>query len=619
VSLKRKIHIVLIVVLTSYVVLSWGILGTVLIPAFEELERKQAQSNLHRVENVIENELEDLATLAADWAAWEDSYRFVRGENPSFHEHLSVISLSRIDVDLMLLFDADYQSAGGWYSSLPEGHAAAVTAVFDHPLDPHDRLLSLSMSGTEGVGLLSTKLGWMLVSSNPIRQTDRQGPVGGVLIMGRLLDDERVEQLALRTEVDFQLLAPEDEPLAPELQASSLSGAQQIFLHSPDDELLLGYKRLEGMYHEPALLLEVHTPRDSSALGFKTVYLTVLFLILAGVVVISVTGVLLQHSIIRPLSQLKDHILEIRKSRRLSKRLDMQRSDEIGVLAQEFDTLTAELAVARKQRIEQTFKAGMAETAAGVLHNIRNAMTPLVNRINRASSAIEEAERLQLTNALDEIRDPDCPADRVAKLAQYLALAHTELERAHQTAQDDLGIACKQVVQVEDILAEQERLAHSPPVIEVLELEDVVQEATNVLPQGDGKQRLVCVDDSVAGHKVKANRLNLIQVLCNVLVNARESIERAGRLDGVISLEAERGTGQTENMVQLRVKDNGAGIESERLREIFQRGHTSKTAGTGGLGLHWCANTLGGMGGWLRADSAGPGEGAEFRMYLPEA
>ena len=620
-SLKRKIHIVLTAVLTSYVVLSYGIFGAVLIPAFEDLERKQAQRNLHRVENAIEGELEDLAIQGADWADWDETYSFVRGANPSFHKHLRAEILTRTDIDLMLLFDRESALAGGWYSSISEGqgNASALAALFEKPLTDGDSLLATNASGEETVGVLGTKLGWMLVSSNPILPAGADGPVTGALVVGRLLDEERIEQLRRRTEVDFHLLTPTDSLMVPDVDRSSLSGNEPLFVNSTDESELLAYKRLEDVHQGSAVLLQVHTPRDSTALGFKTVYLGVLFLILAGVVLIGVTGILLRHSIIGPLSQLKDHILEVRKSRALSKRLDMQRNDEIGVVAREFDTLTAELSIARRNRMEQTFKAGMAETAAGVLHNIRNAMTPLVNRINRASSSIGEAQDLQFDNAIAEIRDPSCPGDRLAKLAQYLELAHGELARAHETAKADLEVAGKQVVQVEDILAEQERLAHSPPVIEVLELEDIVQEATNVLPKQDGDQRLVCVDGSIADHKVKANRLSLLQVLCNVLVNARESIERAGRLDGLISLEAERGYGQSENMVKLRVKDNGAGIETHRLKEIFQRGYTSKTAGTGGLGLHWCANTLVGMGGWLRADSEGPGQGAEFRVYLPKA
>ena len=38
-----------------------------------------------------------------------------------------------------------------------------------------------------------------------------------------------------------------------------------------------------------------------------------------------------------------------------------------------------------------------------------------------------------------------------------------------------------------------------------------------------------------------------------------------------------------------------------------------------GLGLHWCANALAGMGGGIQAQSEGPGHGAEIHVLLPAA
>jgi len=40
---------------------------------------------------------------------------------------------------------------------------------------------------------------------------------------------------------------------------------------------------------------------------------------------------------------------------------------------------------------------------------------------------------------------------------------------------------------------------------------------------------------------------------------------------------------------------------------------------TTGLGLHWCANAVAGMGGQISAESAGTGQGAAFHVLLPAA
>jgi signal transduction histidine kinase len=71
-------------------------------------------------------------------------------------------------------------------------------------------------------------------------------------------------------------------------------------------------------------------------------------------------------------------------------------------------------------------------------------------------------------------------------------------------------------------------------------------------------------------------------------------------------------------MVRLTVADNGTGFGQELKNRVFQRGFTSKGQGdTTGLGLHWCANAVAGMGGRISADSSGAGKGAEFHVLLP--
>jgi signal transduction histidine kinase len=109
-------------------------------------------------------------------------------------------------------------------------------------------------------------------------------------------------------------------------------------------------------------------------------------------------------------------------------------------------------------------------------------------------------------------------------------------------------------------------------------------------------------------------------VLSNLILNAYESIQRAGTQNGRISLSASDTVIDDAKMVQLTVRDNGTGFEEDVRNKVFQRGYTSKGAGdTTGLGLHWCANAVASMGGRIFADSEGEGRGAEFHVLLPAA
>jgi sensor histidine kinase regulating citrate/malate metabolism len=70
-------------------------------------------------------------------------------------------------------------------------------------------------------------------------------------------------------------------------------------------------------------------------------------------------------------------------------------------------------------------------------------------------------------------------------------------------------------------------------------------------------------------------------------------------------------------MIRVTVKDSGCGFSLDDENRIFQRGYSSKKGHMSGLGLHWSANALAGMGGRIVAASPGAGQGAQFSVLLP--
>jgi C4-dicarboxylate-specific signal transduction histidine kinase len=110
-----------------------------------------------------------------------------------------------------------------------------------------------------------------------------------------------------------------------------------------------------------------------------------------------------------------------------------------------------------------------------------------------------------------------------------------------------------------------------------------------------------------------------MQVLGNVILNAYESIKRCPPGKGRIELSARADMLGDQPMIRVTVRDSGCGFDPQTGKKLFQRGFSSKTGHMSGLGLHWCANALAGMGGRILAESTGPGKGAEFHVLLPAA
>src|SRR6202030_39919 len=91
--------------------------------------------------------------------------------------------------------------------------------------------------------------------------------------------------------------------------------------------------------------------------------------------------VALNRIVLKPLARVTRHAVAVGEGTDLSARLSLPGQDEIALLAREFDRMVERVADSRRQLVDQSFQAGFAELAKGVLHNLGNAMTPIGVRL----------------------------------------------------------------------------------------------------------------------------------------------------------------------------------------------------------------------------------------------
>lgn len=157
-----------------------------------------------------------------------------------------------------------------------------------------------------------------------------------------------------------------------------------------------------------------------------------------------------------------------------------------------------------------------------------------------------------------------------------------------------------------------------PQRLEPVRLHEVVEQSlavVGVLARENGVALRASVE---AGLKVAGDRLELEQVLVNLLTNAVK-FTPAG---GTVTIEAET----EERDVVLRVRDSGEGIRPEHLEAIFEpffqaRGRRTRQNRGTGLGLSICRRIVALHGGHIWAESQGPGTGSTFtvRLSVPPA
>jgi signal transduction histidine kinase len=281
-----------------------------------------------------------------------------------------------------------------------------------------------------------------------------------------------------------------------------------------------------------------------------------------------------------------------------------------------------QLAEAQQGLIALSRQAGMAEVAAGVLHNVGNVLnsvnvsaTLVANKIREsritnlvALSALLEEHSGNLSDFLSS--DP-----KGQRVLPYLAKLTGCLREEHQMMLQEVDSLTRHIDHIKEIVAAQQNYGKVFGLIEAVSLPDLVEEAIDIVERSLCRKEIRLQRDYEALPPVAVDKHQVLQILLNLLRNAEDAIDEAAKPEKLIQVRINRAA---DGRVRIQVRDNGVGLERENLIRIFAHGFTTKPHGHG-FGLHSGALAARQMGGMLSAESDGPGQGAVFTLELPLA
>jgi len=150
----------------------------------------------------------------------------------------------------------------------------------------------------------------------------------------------------------------------------------------------------------------------------------------------------------------------------------------------------------------------------------------------------------------------------------------------------------------------------APSKRELVAINEVIGEMVLLL-RGEANEYVVSIRTDLAADlpKITADRVQLQQVLMNLMLNGIEAMKETG---GVLTVKTGRGE---DGQVLISVSDTGVGLPAGRADEIFNAFFTTKSQGSG-MGLAICRSIVESHGGHLWATSH-DGRGATFHFTLP--
>jgi two-component system NtrC family sensor kinase len=605
VNIRTKMISLLALLFTVLIVLEISIQKQVLMPSFAELEREDAQTSMRRIEYALDSALENLELSASDWGNWADVYQFVQSRNPDFvAANITPVAMKQLRVNAMLIVDTHGDYVSSKAQALDTGAPLDLDLTTRKAL-PQDFPWRYDLTrGTPVRGLLRTNRGIMMIAAAPVLDGSGAGRPLGLVLLGRLLTPAQVRLIGAQAQASLALL-----PLRP-LDADKIAET---------DVSTQVFKSFVDIYGRPIMSLRVEVPRRITAQGHGAVTYASLYLIGAAVTVLLLLVVALNRIVLRPLARVTRHAVAVGEGTDLTARLNIPGHDEIAKLAREFDRMVERVAESRRQLVDQSFQAGFAELAKGVLHNLGNAMTPLGVRISKLGDRLRDAPAADVERALAELAaDRPVPARR-ADLEEFVRLGCHELAAVVQDARSDVEVVQRQATIVQTALSELMRSTRNAHVVESVRLPDLVAQTLEIVPDSARQRLVVNTDESLRKvGAVQVARTVLRLILQNLIINAADAVRDAGREKGVLNFAAEIIDDAGSDQLHLHCRDDGVGIAADNLHRVFDKGFSTKSRETNyGIGLHWCANAIGALGGRIWAASDGPGRGASMHLLLP--
>jgi PAS domain S-box-containing protein len=283
----------------------------------------------------------------------------------------------------------------------------------------------------------------------------------------------------------------------------------------------------------------------------------------------------------------------------------------------------AKLGEVYRTLVDVSRQAGMAEVATGVLHNVGNTL----NSVNISAGLISEKLRglhvSGLSQAVDMLEEHAADLGsflssdaKGRQLPAYLRAVSQRLSREQEALLTEMQSLSEGIDHIKSVVNMQQKHARTVGTVEVLPVPQIIDEALRLHAVSFERMGIPIEREFANVPPVSVDRHKLMQILVNLLSNARHALAASSRPDKRLTLRVR--TSEEGKHLRIEVSDNGQGISPEHLPLIFSQGFTTRKEGHG-FGLHISALAAAEMKGRLSCTSAGAGQGATFTLELPLA
>jgi signal transduction histidine kinase len=574
-------------------------LNLLLTPTFERIEQQAVTDQMARAKNSMAAFESGLMKGVGDYAIWDSSYNYLDAPTAAFEkETLGPITLNAMGVDVIgyVRFDGTpvYTLAADLKSTK---EIPAESAQFRKLITGGDFFVA-AKAKQQHLAYVTTSRGLYAVTSQWITKSDGSGAAHGFIVMANLLNAASLSE-ALQSKVGLDL--------------NKNSGIAKAVQKDADHSMIVksasavsSYIGLQGQKGELLGIINFQTPRNITRVGSDAIMLATLSMVAAILALVAILGMGIRAITVRRIQKLERYVKNFRTGNAAPQMSDDDGADEISLLSREFQTMAAELEDAEEKLMQKTYLQGKADSAAGMLHNVRNALAPV--RVMQEKWLREDSlpYRLNMEKAAAELEQDGIEGARKVQLESFMVTAAKSITLTAASRRAEMEDNKGSIDQIASILGSYDFDTTGKSVGDRIDVLDVLKKEIKALDAREGANVSFDLPENIPA--ISGNAIHLGQVIGNLLVNADEAMIAADVPEKRIAVSFAES--QTPDSIDIRFRDNGDGIAPDKLTSIFQRGYSTREHKAGGLGMHWSANAMRAMGGVVTVESEGMGKGA---------
>jgi len=578
--------IILVLTLSFYFVFEISMLQRV-----SEDEKRMAEEDLIRLKMAISSQTENLASKAADWSNWDDSYQFVQDNNTKFIEaNLVPQAFSDLEVNLMVFINNS--------GSVVFGKAYYLDNMTEMPIDqntvePVINTFNQNSNDSTLEGFVKTNNGTMLVVSRQIFKSNYDGPEKGMLIFGILFDESKMVQLSKIIGLPVKWNAIDDSKMTEDfLKANStLATGVSNFCTSETETEISGYMPIQDINSNNIALASVVDSRQGYIETKSEIFSVSIAILVIGLIFLAAFYFSLDRFVLSRLSNLDVKVKRIIENGNIKERTQTKGNDEVSDLSRRIDNMLDQISLSqaklsdyaltleqkvqeKKNELEEANErllkiermAAIGELAGMVGHDLRNPLSGIKNAVY----LLKKKQGHVLDNGNETLLIMDKAIEHANKIINDL------LEYSRELHLDYGECSPKSLVSYSLLMIT------VPSQIKVLEH---FEDSLTIWVDTDKMQR----------------------VFTNLIKNAIDAMVNGGSL--------EISSRHSDKTVEFSFVDTGIGMSEDVLKKIFTPLFTTKAQGMG-FGLSICKRIVEAHAGKIEVESA-LNKGTKFTITLP--